>query len=57
MNNKYVEIMDWLKVKVHHYANMKSGDEILKEVTGEYFNSSYYIDYLKDKYQNIHVKK
>ena len=57
LNNKYVEIMDWLKVKVHHYANMKSGDEILKEVTGEWFNSSYYINYLKDKYQNIHVKK
>ena len=54
LNNEYTTIMEWLKNNIHHYANMKSGDQVLEEVTGESFNSKYYIDYLKNKYSKIY---
>ncbi len=55
-NNQYSTVMSWLKDNIHHYANMKSGDEIIKIVTKEDFNPQYYIDYLRNKYLSIYKK-
>lgn len=56
INGEYYKIMEWLKGNIHHYANMKSGDEIVYEVTGEEFNSKYYTEYLKEKYRKVYSK-
>mgnify|MGYP002592807969 CR=1 FL=1 len=36
------------------YGKMKTSRQILKDVTGEDFNSKYYVEYLKEKYSQIY---
>lgn len=55
--NRYTEIMDWLKAHIHTYGNMHEADELIRMATGEDFNVSYYLDYLEDKYTNLYSLK
>lgn len=45
------EIKEWLRDKIHKYGSSKMPSEIIKEATGETFNSSYFIEYLYNKYE------
>lgn len=47
-------IRDYLKEHIYQYGKRKKTNEILKEMTGEEFNPSYYIQYLKDKYTKLY---
>ena len=47
----------WLKEKIHHFGSLKKPREILKEITNEDFNPSYYVRYLKEKYQSLFIKE
>lgn len=51
---KFDKITKWLKDNVHQYAGRYSADELLLKVTGEKFNASYYINYLKNKYRELY---
>ena len=55
--NRYTEIMDWLKAHIHTYGNMHEADELIRMATGEDFNVSYYLDYLEEKYTNLYNLK
>ncbi|MBK5253549.1 MAG: carboxypeptidase M32 [Peptostreptococcaceae bacterium] len=46
------EIKEWLKENIHKYGSSKMPSEIIKDATGEKFNSDYYIEYLYNKYDN-----
>ena len=48
------KIKKWLGEKIHKYGKLKTPKEILIEVTGEELNPIYYIDYLKEKYEDIY---
>ena len=47
-------INDWLKEKIHQFGSSKSPKELLLEVTGEAFNPTYYVRYLKEKYSKLY---
>lgn len=47
-------IREYLKEHVYQYGKRKNTNEILEEMTGEEFNPSYYIQYLKDKYSKLY---
>lgn len=47
-------IREWLKEKIHRYGKLKTPKEIMLSVTGEELNPVYYIEYLKNKYENIY---
>ncbi|MGE4320806.1 MAG: carboxypeptidase M32 [Acholeplasmataceae bacterium] len=49
-NNDQARINEWLKEKVHQFAQSKSPKEIMVIATKENFNPKYYIDYLKRKF-------
>lgn len=55
--NQYLEegnllpIREFLKEHVYQHGKRKSTNEILLDITGEEFNSFYYIEYLKQKFQ------
>lgn len=57
---KYLEegnlkpIREFLKEHIHKYGKSKNTNEILKEMTGEEFNPKYFIDYLREKYENLY---
>lgn len=48
------KITGWLKEHVHRYGAAKPAGEILKLATGETFNPTYYVQYLKEKYTKLY---
>jgi len=50
------KIKDWLKVKIHQFGGSKTAKELLLDVTGEEFNPSYYVRYLKEKYTALYLE-
>ena len=52
--NKIDTINTWLKDKIHFSCGMKTPEQILMDVTGEPFNVQYYLEYLKNKYNQIY---
>ncbi len=48
------KITGWLKDHVHRYGASKPAAQILKLATGESFNPSYYVNYLKEKYTKLY---
>ena len=53
-NNKFKDIMKYLKENVQHDGALHNYDYVLIRATGEEFNPSYYINYLKKKYSTIY---
>ncbi len=53
-NNDIKTINAWLKEKIHTHAATKKPLELLEMVTGETFNPSYYVRYLKEKYSALY---
>ena len=51
---KFNQINEILKENIHKYGKMKTPKEIIKDMTGEDFDSRYYIDYLKEKFSEIY---
>lgn len=47
-------IRDYLKEHIYQYGKRKNTNQILEEMTGEEFNPSYYIQYLKEKYRKLY---
>lgn len=48
------EINNWLKEKIHKYGKTKLPKELIKEATGEEFDSKYYVEYLIEKYSKLY---
>ncbi|MCI8410413.1 MAG: carboxypeptidase M32 [Lachnospiraceae bacterium] len=53
-NGNLLPIRDYLKEHIYQYGKRKNTNEILEEMTGEEFNASYYIQYLKEKYSKLY---
>lgn len=51
LENRYVEIMEWLKNRIQKYGNRYTASEVMQMATGESFNPKYYLDYLEEKYK------
>jgi carboxypeptidase Taq len=47
---KFADIREWLRVKIHRQGKAYSATELIKKITGEYPNSRYFSDYLREKY-------
>lgn len=43
-------IREYLRENIHQYGRLKTSRQILKDVTGEDFNPSFYMEYLKERY-------
>ena len=48
------EITAYLRKHIHQYGASKEPRELLKELTGEEFNPDYYIQYLKEKFEQVY---
>jgi carboxypeptidase Taq len=44
----------WLKNNIHQHGAVYLPEELIKMVTGEELNATYFIDYLNDKYSDIY---
>jgi carboxypeptidase Taq len=48
---KFSALREWLREKVHKVGSVpSSADELMKLVTGEPLNVSFFLDYLRSKY-------
>lgn len=51
VSDNHIDLLNaWLKDKIHQYGSSKTPKELLLNATGEDFNPSYYIEYLKRKF-------
>lgn len=46
-------IREYLRSHIHRWGKRKTSRELLREMTGEDFNPSYYVEYLKEKYGSL----
>lgn len=53
--NNIKVINEWLKDKIHQYGSSKDPLELLREVTNEDFNPSYYVRFLTEKYTKLYL--
>lgn len=44
----------WFGENIHQYGKCKTTTELIREITGEDLNPSYYIQYLKEKYEALY---
>ena len=51
---KFEEVGKWLQKNIHAHGKTYTASELVKKVTGEELTSSYFIEYLKSKYQDIY---
>lgn len=51
---KISEITGYLREHIHKYGASKEPREMLKALTGEEFNPDYYIQYLKEKFEQVY---
>ncbi len=51
---KIDQIRDYLREHIHQYGKLKTSRELLKDTTGEDFNPSYYVQYLKEKFSSLY---
>ena len=47
-------INEYLKEHIHCFGKTKTTNEILQDMMGEDFNPQYYVDYLKEKYEELY---
>lgn len=47
-------LLNWLRKNVHQHGKKYSAGELIKEITGEPLQSTYFIDYLKKKFGDIY---
>jgi len=53
-NLDFMPINNWLKEKIHKYGRSMKNLDIIKNACGEDFDSKYYIEYLKNKFNDIY---
>ncbi|MBY9005578.1 MAG: carboxypeptidase M32 [Candidatus Lokiarchaeota archaeon] len=53
-NGNFLDLLNYLKKDVHQYGRIYHPKELIKKITGKNLNPDYYIDYLKQKYYQIH---
>lgn len=49
-----LNILDWLREKIHSYGASKSAEELAVDITGEKLNPKYFKTYLENKYKQIY---
>lgn len=50
----FAVIHSWLKDNIHKHGSVKKPAELIKLITGEELNASYFIEYLKNKYSKVY---
>ncbi len=51
---QFNEILVWLRENIHKHGCLKKPNEILKDVTGEELNPTYFIEYLENKFEKLY---
>ena len=49
-------LLKWLRDNIHRYGKLYTSDELCNKVTGKKLDSTVFVNYLKQKINNIHVK-
>lgn len=53
-NGDLVNILNWLREKIHIYGASKSAEELAVDITGEKLNPEHFKKYLENKYKKIY---
>ena len=53
-NGEMETLLSWLREKVHHLGKTCEPKELIKDITGEDLNPSYFMDYITAKYEHVY---
>ena len=53
-HKKTSDLLNWLRKNIHQYGQKYTAEELCKKVTGEELNFDHFMQYTKDKYNNIY---
>ena len=53
-NGDFVELLDWLRKKVHIYGERYDAKVLCERITGEELNFKYFMEYVTNKYSKIY---
>lgn len=53
-NGELHVVKDWLGKQIHQFGKLKTPAELIHDVTGEKLNPTYFIQYLRNKYNDIY---
>lgn len=53
-NGEFIEILNWLREKIHSKGKIYEPQELISQISGEKLNPNYFIDYLNLKYKKIY---
>ena len=53
MNGEFQPLLNWLRENVHQHGRLKSAKEICENICGEKLDVKYFINYAKQKFENI----
>ena len=48
------DLLTWLREKVHRLGKIYEPKELMKRITGEGLNTTYFVDYIKEKYSHVY---
>ncbi len=48
------DLLEWLRTNIHSKGRYFTSEQLCKEITGNTLNSSYFVDYLLQKYATIY---
>lgn len=47
-------VLDWLRKNIHIFGSLYLPEELVQKVSGESLNPQYFVDYIKEKYNDIY---
>lgn len=53
-NGDFIEILIWLREKIHSKGKIYEPQDLIYQISGEKLNPSYFIEYLNSKYEKIY---
>ena len=53
-NGNNLNLLKWLREKIHQHGRFYDANELCEKVTGEKLNFKYFMDYVNEKYGNIY---
>ena len=50
----FASLLSWMREKVHRFGKIYEPKELIKRITGQALNASYFTDYITEKYRHVY---
>jgi len=54
-SGEFMPLLDWLRENIHIHGRRYTSEELCRNITGEGINSSYFMQYVTNKYRFMYA--